>query len=178
MEFEKIRTIRKSQKITLAQLAERTGLSTSYLSQVERGKVDCSISSLRKIASELGVHPVNFFDKSESQKTIVRKSERQLFGKKGQGILYELLTPDTRRRMQITLVEFPPNYKDKTAGMKHDKEEWIFVLKNKIIIHMGKNEYGLEEGDSIYFTCVPGYGIENPTNEETIVIGAISPPIL
>jgi DNA-binding NtrC family response regulator len=48
-----IRDARKTQELTLKQLARRTGLSVSLLSQIERAESSASISSLYKIASAL-----------------------------------------------------------------------------------------------------------------------------
>ena len=48
-----IREARKSQELTLKQLARRTGLSVSLLSQIERAESSASISSLYKIATAL-----------------------------------------------------------------------------------------------------------------------------
>ena len=48
-----IRESRKTQELTLKQLARRTGLSVSLLSQIERAESSASISSLYKIASAL-----------------------------------------------------------------------------------------------------------------------------
>lgn len=48
-----IRDARKTQDLTLKQLARRTGLSVSLLSQIERAESSASISSLYKIASAL-----------------------------------------------------------------------------------------------------------------------------
>ena len=47
----KIREYRKQRKLTIKELAAMTGMSISYISQVERGEIDPSLSSLRKIAS-------------------------------------------------------------------------------------------------------------------------------
>lgn len=49
----RIREIRKSQNITLKTISQATGLSESYLSQVERGTCAASVSSLKKIAKVL-----------------------------------------------------------------------------------------------------------------------------
>ena len=51
----KIREFRKSQKMTIKALAELSGMSISYISQIERGEIDPSLSSLRKIAAGLQV---------------------------------------------------------------------------------------------------------------------------
>lgn len=50
-----IREARKTQDLTLKQLARRTGLSVSLLSQIERAESSASISSLYKIASALQI---------------------------------------------------------------------------------------------------------------------------
>ena len=51
----KIREYRKQQNLTMKELAREAGMSISYISQVERGEIDPSLSSLRKIASVLQV---------------------------------------------------------------------------------------------------------------------------
>ncbi|MGL5094123.1 MAG: response regulator [Planctomycetia bacterium] len=58
---EKIREGRKSKGLTLAQLAERTGLSVGFLSQVELGKNSASIDTLYRIARALGTDVGGFF---------------------------------------------------------------------------------------------------------------------
>jgi DNA-binding NtrC family response regulator len=58
---EKIREGRKSRSLTLAQLAERTGLSVGFLSQIELGKNSASVETLYRIARALGTEPGDFF---------------------------------------------------------------------------------------------------------------------
>ncbi|MGF1468294.1 MAG: response regulator [Sandaracinaceae bacterium] len=58
---ETIRTLRKAQNLTLKQMARRTSLSVSLLSQIERAESSASISSLYKIASALDVHIADLF---------------------------------------------------------------------------------------------------------------------
>lgn len=50
----KVRAERKEQELTLKQVARRTGLSVSLLSQIERAESAASVASLYKIASALG----------------------------------------------------------------------------------------------------------------------------
>ena len=56
-----IRDSRKTQELTLKQLARRTGLSVSLLSQIERAESSASISSLYKIASALRLRMSELF---------------------------------------------------------------------------------------------------------------------
>src|SRR5437764_14974183 len=52
---ERLRAIRRSRRCTLRTVATRSGLSESFLSQVERGQSSASIASLRRVADALGV---------------------------------------------------------------------------------------------------------------------------
>jgi DNA-binding response OmpR family regulator len=56
-----IRNFRKERDLTLKQLARRTGLSVSLLSQIERAESSASVSSLYKIAAALGVKLTQLF---------------------------------------------------------------------------------------------------------------------
>ena len=57
----KIRTERQKRKLTLDKLSKMTGLSKSFLSQVERGLTEPSITSLKKISKQFGFSVVNLF---------------------------------------------------------------------------------------------------------------------
>ncbi len=58
---ETIRGLRKDRGLTLKQMARRTGLSVSLLSQIERAESSASISSLYKIATALDVRIQDLF---------------------------------------------------------------------------------------------------------------------
>ncbi|MEM9192996.1 MAG: response regulator [Myxococcota bacterium] len=60
---ETIRNLRKERSLTLKQMARRTGLSVSLLSQIERAESSASISSLYKIATALDVRIQDLFGK-------------------------------------------------------------------------------------------------------------------
>lgn len=59
---ERVREARKEKGLTLAQLADRTGLSIGFLSQVELGKNSASVDTLYRLALALGMrNPGDFF---------------------------------------------------------------------------------------------------------------------
>lgn len=58
----RIRERRHSRPLTLKQLANRTGLSVSLISQIELGKSAASMSTLHKLATALGVKMTYFFE--------------------------------------------------------------------------------------------------------------------
>lgn len=58
--YERIRSLRVSMNMTLKDLSEKTGLSVSFLSQVERGNSSLAITSLQKIADVFKVSMSSF----------------------------------------------------------------------------------------------------------------------
>ena len=63
-----IRSLRKEKNLTLAALSAATNLSPGYLSQVERGIADPSLSSLRRIASALDIPAMLLLDDLDSRR--------------------------------------------------------------------------------------------------------------
>ena len=58
----RLRELRKGGSLTLKQLANRTGLSVSLISQIELGKSAASMSTLHKLATALQVRMTHFFE--------------------------------------------------------------------------------------------------------------------
>lgn len=73
---ERIREWRTEKRMSLKELSERTGLSVSFLSQVERGSSSLAIASLEKIAVALDIPISDFFAKQTQGRYVVRKDEQ------------------------------------------------------------------------------------------------------
>src|ERR1700755_2174233 len=73
---ERLRDIRRLRRATLKTIADRAGVSESFLSQVERGRASASIASLRRIADALGVAVADLFEQGPLRPRVVRRNER------------------------------------------------------------------------------------------------------
>src|SRR5947208_7337045 len=74
---ERLRDIRRLRRATLRTIADRAGVSESFLSQVERGRASASIASLQRIAGALGVSVADLFEPTGSmQPRVLRRAER------------------------------------------------------------------------------------------------------
>src|SRR3972149_5021172 len=71
----RIRERRKALRLSLQELAERAGLTASFLSLIERDHSSPSLESLRRIAEALEV-PLFYFSQTDGQNPVVRKDER------------------------------------------------------------------------------------------------------
>ena len=115
----KIRLRRKREAFTLAELAEQSNLSTSFLSQIERDQANPSVTTLYTIAEKLGVPVASFFENTDLKKAateqpvetaakVVRADRRKILIYPGTGIQNELLSPDLRCAIQMMRIVMPP----------------------------------------------------------------------
>jgi transcriptional regulator with XRE-family HTH domain len=172
-----IRRIRKSQDLTLADLAERTELSLSFLSQVERGIINPSIISLRKIALALGTTLSSFFDEFESTNgPVVRKEERKVLVNTDSRLIYQLLSSNPNNRIEFLLSRLEIGASNAESPMAHKGDEAGIVLQGECRFELGNDTYDLKEGDTIYIIENTPHRFTNISNVPLIIVSAISPP--
>lgn len=173
---EKIRIKRIEKQMTLKDLAERTGVTQGFLSQVERGLTDPSITSLRRIAHALNV-PIFYFLMDEAKANpVVRKNERQVLRFPDSHLTFELLSPDLNRSLEMMMSRLEPGAVTCDEPLVHPGEENIVVLKGKMKIQVGEDFYILAEGDSIYYFSSIPHKIWSIGTEELVFVSAITPP--
>src|SRR2546427_10798773 len=105
---ERLRAIRGLRRATLRTIADRAGVSESFLSQVERGRASASIASLRRIAGALGISISDLFQPFEpSQPRVLRRDDRPslAFGVLGRKLL---LTPRPLHQLEVFVGELDP----------------------------------------------------------------------
>lgn len=172
-----IRKMRKAQNLTLADLAEETGLSLSFLSQVERGIINPSINSLRRIALALGTPVSRFFDESESTNgPVVRKNQRKVLVNKDSRLIYQLLSSNHNHRIEFLLSRLEIGAASTESPMSHKGDEAALVLQGECRIELGDDRYHLREGDSIYITENTPHRFTNAGSVPLVIVSAISPP--
>lgn len=178
MLHDRIRELRKKKKITLKEVAEAIDLSPGYLSQIETGKVEPSISVLRKLASYFGVLIVYFFSTETNENIVVRENQRKTFGRPGSPLVYELLQNDiNNKKMQLVIMKLAPGYHDPDDFfLTFRGEECIYVISGILGFEYDGAFYYLKQGDSIYYDGWKPYRLFNPTDELTEILGASSPP--
>jgi len=172
-----IRRMRKSQNLTLADLSEKMGLSPSFLSQVERGLINPSINSLRRIALALGTPVSYFFDESESTNgPVVRKDQRKVLENKDSRLIYQLLSSNHNHRIEFLMSRLEVGATSAESLMAHRGDEAALVLQGACRIELGEDKYDLKEGDSIYITENQPHRFTNIGGVPLVVVSAISPP--
>ncbi|MET3291549.1 UNVERIFIED_CONTAM: transcriptional regulator with XRE-family HTH domain [Brevibacillus sp. OAP136] len=169
--------LRTQQNMTLKELSNLSGLSTSFLSQVERGNSSLAITSLQKIAEVLNVPITTFFEEQENEQYFVPESDRKQFQIAGSGSIYVRLGGEfTGRALEPLHVTLLPRQKQNYV-FNHPGEEFYYVLAGELILTVDGTEYHLAKGDSIHFPSTLDHMLYNPTEEDTQVISVLTPVI-
>lgn len=174
-----IRELRKIKGYTLQQVADRAGISTGYLSQIERNQSRLPIGVLKKISDVLGVHMNWFFQLNASSPPserdfIVRKENRRRLTFTGLGIVEELLSPNLSGPLELLMSTIEPGAD--SGDYSHDGVEAGLVLSGTLDLWIGGRSFRLEEGDSFSFKSTEIHRCANPTGIPTRVIWVITPP--
>lgn len=173
----KIRRMRNAEHLTLADLAEKTGLSISFLSQVERGNNDPSINSLRKIAIALGCPLTTFFEERErSAGPVVRKRERRVLFNTQSHLTYQLLSRFQGGRIELLMTMLEPGTANAEEPMSHPGDEAALVSQGECWFELGEEGFSLQEGDAIYIQENTPHRFTNTGSVTLVIVSAISPP--
>lgn len=171
-----IRRLRKERGWTLQTLAERVGITSSALSQIERGQIEPSLSTLWQLSEVLGVTLFQFFALRQSARvSVVRGSQQRLrleFGR----LTYEVLAQSRDRGLDFFLLHLAPGQGLVREAMSHPGEECGLVLQGVLRVHVGGEQYRLEPGDSIWFDSTQPHTFEPEGEEACISVWAMTPP--
>jgi transcriptional regulator with XRE-family HTH domain len=159
-----IRKIRTARNLSMRDLAERVGVSASFISQVEQGKTSPSIATLKKIAVELGTTIGYLIDELPPVEGPVTKGKnRKKIENAVPGVTIELLTtPDIHKTMEPFYFTLSPGMTSTNRNSVHHGQEFVFVIEGQIEILLSGDKYLLEENDSIYFNSSIPHSFHNP----------------
>jgi quercetin dioxygenase-like cupin family protein len=165
-----------SRRLSLAEIAEATDLSASFLSLVETGKSDISIGRLLRLLDFYGIGLTELLPSESDDAQVVRADERRHVRSQAEGIDQYLLAPDTNRTMMPLLASYEPGGQT-FEYTSHPGEEWIHVLEGTMALDLeGREQVILEAGDSAYFRSDRPHSLSNVGEGQAWLVAAVSPP--
>jgi transcriptional regulator with XRE-family HTH domain len=149
----RIRKLRRWQGLTLDQLAGVCGVTKSYLSKIESGTSVPPVATLMRIAHQLKVSVGTLLDEPNTEwKTVYTPAgDTRDVVKADSG--YQFFTFALKRaakRMQPLLFEARAG-KVRPHALRHEGEEFLYVLEGQMRYKVGKETFTLSAGDSLYF---------------------------
>jgi len=176
-----IRDLRAARGLSLARLAEAIGKSIGYVSQIERGRSEVSISTLKAISDALDVQIGWFFQGYDPRVPaehgrIVRRENRRRLNFPGTGIEEELLSPTLTGEAELILSTFAPGARSGDEQVSRMAEQSGFVVAGELDLAVGKQEFRLRTGDSFRIGRGEPFSAANPGPDLSVSLWVIAPP--
>ncbi|WP_067687721.1 helix-turn-helix domain-containing protein [Nocardia jejuensis] len=140
---------RLTAKLTLAQLAEQTALSQSFLSQLENGRTNTSLRSLQRIADALDTTATDLLAEADTgtAAVIVRAGEDTGLSQAERDGSVRALVHGSR---DLRALEFTGGTDRGEREFTHDNDELIYVVRGTITVADPHTETTLTTGDTYY----------------------------
>jgi len=170
----RLRRLRKRQGLSLAEAAERAGVSAGFLSSVELSHAKPSVSTLSRLAGAYGTTVLELYEIPKRPDRIVRPEKRQSIQTQS-GVRMELLSTGTKM-LETMLMHVPPGT-GSDGAYTHQGEDWIYMLKGELEIWLDETEcYVLHENESFWFESNRGHRWYNPGKKDVLMIWVNTPP--
>jgi DNA-binding transcriptional MerR regulator/uncharacterized RmlC-like cupin family protein len=171
---KRFRRLRTRRGLSLAQVAQATGVSIGFLSALERGQMRSSVATLQRIARYYRTNILSFFEAARENPRLVRPAERKILETTA-GVRMELLAWGNTA-MEPHLFRVKPNG-GSGESYTHEGEEFLHILRGEFEIWLGdKEHYRLKTGDSLYFESSTPHRWRNPGPKETWLLWINTPP--
>jgi transcriptional regulator with XRE-family HTH domain len=169
--------LRKRKGMSMRELAEQSGTSTSLISQIETGRTNPTVSKLQNLATALGV-PVNYFfdphgpSLAETQPStngtplhsgvppeLIRRADRSIITL-DDGVAWERLTPHGRSGIEFLMVTYEVGTGSGPLA-SHYGEEFVLVMSGRLEVTFAFDTVELTEGDSLVIDSTVPHAVRN-----------------
>ncbi|MFR0678138.1 helix-turn-helix domain-containing protein [Dysgonomonas mossii] len=184
---ERIREIRESKSISLADMIERSGLAEKQVVAIEEAGGIPSLAPLIKIARVLGVRLGTFLDDVDESGPVISRKEQYnksiSFSTKDTSSVkhmdyYSLSSTKSGRHMEPFVIQIEPIKKGVDFILStHEGEEFIYCLEGVVEINYGTDVYWLEEGDSIYYDSIVSHHVHAGGESGAKILAVIYTPL-
>lgn len=161
-----LKTFRTERNLTLAELAQRTGLPVSTLSKLENGKMELTVDKLLRITLALDINAADIFTppghqyagETSRRRSITRRGEGKIVHSSNGSYIYQAydllnksLTPMIAEITARSIEEFGEFH-------RHQGEEFVYVIEGELALYTDTYTPAyLSPGDSIYFDSNMGH---------------------
>lgn len=183
---ERIKAIRRSQDISMEELALRAGITIGQLERIENNVDLPSLAPLIKIARALGVRLGAILDQEDERGPVVcRRGEMQnsirfsnnaLQGRRHM-TYHSLSRAKANRHMEPFIIDIEAVDNGEFVLSSHEGEEFVMVMEGVMEISYGDEIYLLQPGDSIYYDSLVPHHLHAYQGQAARVLAVIYTPV-
>ncbi len=160
-----VREFRRQRGMTVADLAQATGLSVGMLSKIENGVTSASLTTLQSLSAALSVPVTAFFRRFEERREAVHVKageavERERAGTRA-GHQYSLLGHLGANSSGVMVEPYIITLtaeSDIFPTFQHEGVELLYMLEGEVGYRHGDQSFHLKPGDSLFFDADAPHG--------------------
>lgn len=166
--------LRETRRWSLREAAEKTGVSKSMLSKIERGMTSPTATILGRLAEGFGMS-ISQFVGGEARRgdvALLPREDQPVFRVPTTGFERRSLSPITNNggAVDFCVNVLPPGQSSGTfpphpAGV----EETLVLASGFLRLHLGDTEYELRAGDSVFYRAHVSHRFDNPSDREPAI---------
>lgn len=177
---QRIKELRKTRKLTLVDVAKKTGIDQATLSRIENEVMTGTLESHMKISGALGVNlPALYEDvivKTNEMKEKLARQKVETFSHSSGAISEMLTTNILRKKMMPVLLKLKSGGRTETEEFTSGAERFVYGIKGSFEISVGGEKNKMNAGDSLYFDASKPHHFKNSGKSEAWLL-SISTPV-
>jgi len=177
---QRVRDTRDALGLSLAALAERSGVSRSNISLIERGESSATATVLDKLSAALGITVASLFERpaGEVPSPLSRFADQPVWTDPGSGYVRRNLSPPVHAPIQLVEVAFPPGQRVayETAAREAEVDQQVWLLEGAMQITVGAASWTLAAGDCLAMRLDQPIAFHNPGPAPARYLVALTAP--
>lgn len=166
---QRLRELRDARGLTLALLAERSGVSKSTISLIERGESSATATVLDKLSAALGVTVASLFEKpaGDAPSPVARLQDQPVWTDPASGYVRRNLSPRMYSPVQLVEVSFPAGQRVayETSARDVDVHQQVWIIEGTMEVGVGGTSWTLNAGDCLAMRLDQPIAYHNPTGK-------------
>jgi transcriptional regulator with XRE-family HTH domain len=182
---QRLREMRDARGYSLEALAERSGVSRSNISLIERGQSSPTAVVLDRLAIGLSVALASFFDDSadgadgprrEPRSPLIRRADQPLWQDPASGYVRRRLSPPAPSPLQLVEVSFPPGQRVSLDSAVHDADihQQVWLIEGRMELTVGDATWPLAAGDCLAMQLNQPIVFHNPGKKPARYVVALT----
>jgi transcriptional regulator with XRE-family HTH domain len=178
----RIKLLRTERRLTLTEVAKKTGIDQATLSRMENGKMTGTLDSHMKIAEALGIRLPELYEqvveKLENAKDKIARQKIETFSHSGGAVAELLTTAVLQKKIMPVLLKLKSKARTETEEYSPITERFVYVLKGSAEATIGQEKSILNEGSSLYFNASKPHSFKNSGKKECWMLSVLTPSSL
>ena len=174
---QRLRALRTRHRLSQRQLARQTGVANATISQIESGRLNPTVSLLKKVLDGIPVSLSEFFSDAPDSADRVFFRAVELTEIADGGVSYRQVGAHLGGRLiQLLKERYAPGAGTGRHALRHEGEECGLILSGRLRVTVGDQSEVLGPGDAYYFRSSQPHAFHNPGSEACELISACTPP--